>query len=130
MIFDGENNSKSSTWIIALMMLLSLLPFSRSVSAMVDSRKPVNRETIAKQNLFTKKQTISLRQVLLFLTSREFLKNADRISLAYSVPQHTRGSQTALRIRNIRKLSLPEIHQGLQLHAPRSADLIYYLSNG
>ena len=100
------------------------MAFSGSVSVTVDTRKPVNRETITKQNLFTKKPTISLRQACFFLTTLEFFKNADRVSLVYSVPQQTKFSQTVLRKRNIRKLSLPEIHQGLQLHAPRSANLI------
>lgn len=105
-------------------MLLSFVAFSGSASANVDSRKSVDRETIVKQNLPVKKRSISFQQARHFLIALEFFKNADQISLLYSAPQYTRASQTILRANNIRKSFPPEIDQALQLHAPRSADLI------
>jgi hypothetical protein len=118
------NNRKRSTWIISLMMLLSFMAFSVSVSANVDSRKSADRETIVNRNLSNKKRSTSLQQARLFLTSREFFRNADQVSQLYSVSKHTQVLQTILRIYNTKETWPPEIHQALHAHAPRSADLI------
>ena len=114
---------------MSVLILLSLLAFSGSVSANVDGRKPVDRETIANKNRITKRN-ISLRQARHFLTSLEFFRRADQVSLLYSALQHAQAVQTALREHCYKKSLPPEIHQAVQLHAPRSADLITFLSRG
>lgn len=121
---NAVNSPKRSTWIISLMMLLSFMAFSMSVSANTDSRKPVNRETIANRNLSGKKRSTSFQQARLFLTSLEFFRNANQVSRLYSVPQHTQKLHVILRIHNAKKSWPPEIHQALKMYAPRSADLI------
>ncbi len=105
------------------MMLLSFLAFSESVSTRINSRKPVDRETIVSRNSIAKRN-ITLQQARLFLTSLEFFKSLNETSFLYSEQQLAHVMLTEFETYNTRKSSPPEIDQVLKLHAPRRTDLI------
>lgn len=110
------------------MILLSLLAFLGSPSANVDSRKPVNRETITQQKL-TAKRSIPLHYARQHLASLDFFRGVNQLSLIYSLPQHEIFLRTEFEHHN--KKSRPrEIQKVVQLHAPRSADPITASSKG
>jgi hypothetical protein len=119
--------SKFSRLVMSVMILLSLLAFSSSPSANVDSRKPANRETITQRKLTTKR-SISLQNARQHLVSFDFFRSMNQISLIYSLPQHERLLRTELY--RSKKFPAPEIQNVIQLHAPRSADPITASSRG
>ena len=115
--------SKFSRLIVSVMILLSLLAFSGSTSANIDSRKPATRESIVRRNL-TPKRSISLQCARQHLVSTDFFRGLDQTSLGYSLSQYERLLQAGLYEHCNKKSPPPEIQQAIQLHAPRSADLV------
>lgn len=119
--------SKFSRLIVSVLILLSLLAFLGSTSANIDSRKPATRETIVRRNL-THKRSISLQYARQQMVFTDFFRSIDQMSLRYSLPRYERLLQTGLDAHCTKKSPSPEIQQAIQLHAPRSADVLLSLS--
>lgn len=121
-----QNQVKGSTLsrlIMSVIMVLSLLAFSGSISANTGSRKPATRETIIQKKL-TARRSISLRYAGQCLVSIDFFRSLDYISVKHSLSRHDR----LLRIERCghcnKKSPVPEAHEAIHLHTPRSADPI------
>lgn len=105
------------------MILLSLLTFLGLTSANIDSRKPATRETSVRKK-HTAKRSISLQHARQHVVFIDFLQSLHQISLLYSLPQHERLLQTVLYEHCSKKSPPKETQQAIQLHTPRSADLV------
>lgn len=120
---NSVKGPKFSRLIMSVMILLSLLAFLGSTSANIDSHKPATRETIVRRNL-TPKRSISLQCARQHVVFTDFFRSLNQISLLYSLAQHERLLQTVLYEHCNKKSPPPETQQAIQLHAPRSADLV------
>lgn len=126
----GQNqvrNSKSSRFAMSMLILLGLLAFSGSASPIMDSRKPANRETIAQRKIIAKR-SISFHHARQHIIATDFYREIGFVSLANSILQVDRLSHITLQIRKKEKPNPVKISQSLQLHAPRSADILVNLS--
>lgn len=127
MILTQSLALKLSKLFSGIVILISLVAFSGSVSANTDTRKTVNRETLAKRTHRGKK-SISLQQARQQLVTADFIREVNLLAVIYSLPQLARLVRLRLCEQGKFKPDRSKIHSVLHLHAPRSADVLVNLS--
>jgi len=128
MILKKSLLPKLSRLLTGFIILLSFVACSGSVAANSDTRKPVDRETIAKRNR-TNKRSISFQHARQQLIEADFYREIGLLSLTNSLLQLDRVLHINVQTREKEKPDRVKISQTMQLHLPRSADDLQNLAS-